>query len=77
MANSADLVYDPFQDFEHLSRSLGFTSDWSLSSEPDLTQFMMHDFMAPASGQDQEQLSQLPVEKDSIGWWLYISCILV
>lgn len=79
VANRA--VYDAFQDFEQLSRSLGFSSDWTLSSEPDLAQFVMPDIPAPAgqaggqtggqtsgqtNGQD-EQLSQLPVEKDSVG----------
>lgn len=70
-------AYDPLQDFEYFSRSLGFTSDWALPSESDLTQFIIKEpnfhgipTLAPSHGQQhrsqQEQLTQLPVEKDTI-----------
>jgi hypothetical protein len=65
----ADSDIDPFQTFELLSRSLGFTTDWNL--EPD--QFM-HSQWTQAQTQTQMQaqshtgeVSQLPVEKDTIG----------
>ncbi|BCR87685.1 uncharacterized protein ACHE_40249A [Aspergillus chevalieri] len=75
-------AYDPLQDFEYFSHSLGLTSDWALPSEFDISRIMVREpiyHLLPtssvsherqeysASSQQNHPLTQFPVERDAVG----------